>query len=365
MTLAPQSRGFSIVRTLGRYTCFHRGMQFGEAYEPRPIAAALPGDDLDVLRAQLAPVMASLDRDRAAHADRADHFLLKRVLPAAALVGLVLGWGISGDILLGLFLAALFAASALILLFGRAMDEPRRVTRHEIVDALARHLMGFQVDPSPVIGTEELDELKLFSHIRKVTVDLCLTGQRDGRIIVVSRIGLMFGRERRYKEKQGGGLTFVMVEVALPETAESGTTTTIMAKDASIISKVAQKLMHRDRSQPTGDRDFDECYAVSGDISRVTPGLRAGFARLEAEARCGPTGLTEVPAGSGLRPWVVILPVKLVVLTPLSMFDGAFEPPPYWEKLDPDVLIPAFASDLAILNGYLNAALSFPLGDIT
>jgi len=54
----------------------------------------------------------------------------------------------------------------------------------------------------------------------------------------------------------------------------------------------------------------------------------------------------------------------LVVLTPLAMFDGAFEPPPFWVPLDPDTLIPAFAADLAVLDGYLAAALSLPLGDI-
>ncbi|WP_162561637.1 hypothetical protein [Yoonia vestfoldensis] len=355
---------FSIVRTLGRYTAFHRGMQFGESYEPRPIAAALPADDLAALKDRLTPVMAALGRDRAAHVDRADRFL-NRAIPGAALVGLVVGWGVSGDILLGLFLAVLGGVAVVIVLSGKAMDDPRTATRNEITDVLARHLMGFRVDPAPVIGTEEIDALKLFSRVRKVTVDLCLTGQRNGRIVVASRIGLMFGHDRNRREKQGDGLTFVMVEVALPETGGSDSMTTVMAKDASAVSKVSQMLMHRTRAVPTGDADFDNRYSVTGDVSRMTPALCAGFARLEAEARCGPTGLTEVPAGTGLRPWVVILPGKLVVLTPLSMFDGAFEPPPYWQPLDPDALIPAFASDLAILNGYINAALSLPFGDIT
>lgn len=364
MTTAPQSSGFSIVRTMGRYTFLQRGLQFGEAYEPRPVAAELPPADQAALKARLTPVIAALDRDRAAHVERADNFL-KRAVPGAALVGLVLGWGISGDVRLGLFLAALFGVFALFVLFGEATKEPRAATRNDITDALAQHLMGFRVDPAPVMETEEIDELRLFSRVRKVTVDLCLTGVRDGRPVVASRIGLMFGVKRNYKEKNAGGLTFVMVEVALPETAPSDRMTTVMAKDASAVLKVAQKLMRRTRAVPTGDADFDARYSVTGDVTRMTPDMRAGFARLEAEARCGRTGLTEVPAGTGLRPWVVILPGKLVVLTPLTMFDGAFEPPPYWQPLDPDALIPAFASDLAILNGYINAALSLPLGDLT
>lgn len=363
MTTAPQSGGFSIVRTIGRYTAFHRGMQFGAGYQPRPVSADLPAEDFATLRAQLGPVMAGLDRDRAAHVARADS-LLKRAIGAAALVGLVFGWGVSGDIRLGLFLAALGVVGSVIVLSGKAMDAPRAATRHDITDALAQHLMGFRVDPAPVIGREAMDALGLFSRVRKVTVDLCLTGQRDGRAVVASRIGLMFGHDGNRREKQGDGLTFVMVAVALPETSQSDSTTTIMATDTSRVSKVAQKLMHRDKTIPTGDPDFDARYAVTGNVARVTPHLRAGFARLEAEARCDVTGLTEVPAGQGRRPWVVIRPGKLVVLTPLAMFDGAFEPPPYWETLDPDLLIPAFASDLAQLNGYINAALSLPLGDI-
>lgn len=355
---------FSIVRLLGRYTAFHRDMQFGESYTPRAIAAELPADDLAALKTRLMPVITVLNRDRAAHVARTDRFL-GRALPGAAVVGLVLGWGVSGDILLGLFLAGLGAVCALLVLWGEKMKEPRAVARNDITDALASHLMGFRVDPAPVIGTEEIDALKLFSRIRKVTVDLCLIGERDGRLVMASRIGLMFGAKQNHKQKSGDGLTYVMVEIALPETAQRDTITTVMAKDASVISKVSQHLMHRTRSVPTGDAAFDDRYSVSGDVTPMTPAMRAGFAQLEEQARCGKTGLTEVPAGTGLRPWMVILPGKLVVLTPLTMFDGAFEPPPYWQPLDADVLIPAFASDLAILNGYINAALSLPLGDIT
>jgi hypothetical protein len=355
---------FSIVQTLGRFSAHERGLQFGAAFTPRSVEAHLPKDDLAALKCALAPVIADLNRDRAAHVTRADRFLA-RAVPAAAMAGLVLGWGISGDIRLGLFLAALLGAAALFVLFGLAQDEPRRITRHDIIDVLARHLMGFRVDPAPVIATEEIDALRLFAPVRKVSVDLCLTGLRDDRLVVVSRIGLMFGYDGNRSQKQGDGLTFVMVEIALPETAQADGITTIMAKDASRIAILAQKLMHRDSAVPTGDPGFDSRYHVTGDVAPVTPALRAGFARLEAEARSGPTGLTEVPAGQGLRPWVVILPGKLVVLTPLAMFDGAFEPPPYWRPIDPDTLIPAFASDLAILNGHINAALSLPIGDIT
>ncbi len=374
MTAVPQPGGFSIVRTIGRYTAYHRGMQFGAAYQPRAIKAVLPAEDMDRLFAQVEPLVAKLAHDRAAHVARADRFL-NRAIPAASLAGLVLGWGVSGDILLGLFLAALGAVGAVIVLSGKAMDAPRQATRTAITDVLARDLMGFRVDPAPAISREAIDGFKLFSRIRKVTVDLCLTGARDGRRVVASRIGLMFGYDSNRREKQGDGLTFVMVAVSLPEGAQADgaqaegaqaeEATRIVPRDRSRVLKLAQKLMHRESAVPTGDAGFDRNYAVSGDVTRLTPALRAGFARLEAEARCDVTGLTEVPAGEGLRPWVVILPDQLVVLTPLTMFDGAFEPPPYWAPLDTGALVPAFASDLAILNGYINAALSLHSGEMT
>ena len=338
-------------------------MQFGQPDTPRQIIAKLPDADLAALRDALLPMISDLDKERAADVARTDHLLI-RAMGGAALVGLVFGIGVARDIMLGLFLAILSAIGALFFIWGAAMDGPRATARTRIVDAIAARMMGFRVDPDPRIGRDEMDALMLFSRVRKVTVDLCLVGERDGRMVMASRIGLMFGSDYTRKEKQGGGVTFVMVEVAMPETAGSEQMTVVMSTDADFISKASQWLMHRTKAVPTGDADFDTRYTVSGDVARLTPALRDAFVRLEAEARCGKTGLTEVPAGTGLRPWVVILPGKLVVLTPLTKFDGAFEPPPFWDPLDPDTLIPAFASDLAILNGYVNAALSLPFGEI-
>lgn len=339
-------------------------MQFGASNVPRPVVSRLPADDLETLQAQLAPVIDVLDRERAAHVDRTES-VLRRALPAAALGGLAFGWAILGNIVLGLFLAALLPAFAFLFLFAKVKEGPRATTRTEIVDVLARHSTGFRVDPARAISPDGFGNLGFFTRPRKVTVDLCLTGERDGRKASVSRIGLMFGTDARHTEKQGEGLTFVMVELDLPETTQSDRATVVIPDDAPKVARNAGTPLQGAKPVPTGDAGFDARYTVFGDATQITPALRAGFARLEAQARCGPTALTEVPAGTGLRPWLAILPGKLVVLTPLKMFDGAFEPPPYWDKLDPDQLIPAFASDLAILDGYLDAALSLPIGDIT
>ena len=83
---------------------------------------------------------------------------------------------------------------------------------------------------------------------------------------------------------------------------------------------------------------------------------------LEALARSAAHGLTEVEAGKGLRPWFVIVPRRLIVLLPISKFDGAFQPPPFWRPIDNDALIAGYASDLARLNATLTATLALVEG---
>jgi hypothetical protein len=254
--------------------------------------------------------------------------------------------------------------SVLILLMGKAEAGPRNATRTEITTAAAGHLSDLIVDPAPDIPRDWFAALGLFQRVRKVIVDLRLTGERDGRIVGVTRVGLMFGEDDRYSEKHDKGLTFVMVQIACPESAGRESVTAVMPTDASWNVRSSPKLANGLKAAPTGDTTFDALYTAFGDPEPLTPALRAGFADLERQARCAKHGMAEVAPGKGLRPWVALIPGQVVVLTPLAMFDGAFEPPPFWVPLEADALIPAFASDLAVLDGYLNAALSLPLGDI-
>lgn len=205
----------------------------------------------------------------------------------------------------------------------------------------------------------------LFQPVRKVIVDLRLTGQRGGRVVGVTPVGLMFGSDSNHSENHDKGLTFVMVQVPLPETEGRAGVTSVMSTDAGWNVKSSPKLSNGLAAVPTGDKTFDTFYTVYGDPSVLSPAMRKGFALLEQQARSAKHGLAEVAPGQGQRPWVAIMPAQLVVLTPLAMFDGAFEPPPFWGALDPDRLIPAFASDLAVLESYIDAALSLPLGDIS
>ena len=354
---------FSPIRLLGRITPGAKGVLFGLAIVPRAAAAALKPADHAAILARLASVLPGLERDRAAHVERIDR-VLKRYVSGAALAAIVMGWGLAGSFVGGLALMGIAALSVVILLLGKAEDGPRMTTRTEILIAVAGQMSDLIVDPEPDIPREWFAGLGLLQRVRKVIVDLRLTGQRDGRVVGVSRIGLMFGTDNRYSEKHDKGLTFVMVQIDLPETAARQGVTVVMPADASWNVKSGPRLSHGLRSVPTGDKSFDALYTVYGDAVPLTPAMRAGFANLEAQARSAKHGLAEVAPGQGRRPWVAILPGQLVVLTPLSMFDGAFEPPPFWVPLDPDTLIPAFAADLAVLDGYLTAALSLPLGDI-
>lgn len=356
--------GFSPVRLLGRISPGTKGILFGPALSPRASPDALPTADHAAIAAQLAPSLTELECDRTAHVDRIDR-ALKLYVGGAALIGLVLGWLIGGDLVAGLFLMGLAALSTVILIMTQSEQGPRTATRFEILTAVAAHLSDMKVDPSPSIPSEWFARLRLVQPVRKVIVDIRLTGHRAGRKVAVSRVGLMFGSDKNYSEKHDKGLTFVMVEIDLPETAHHSGVTAVMPSDGSWNTRFVPKLSHGLAALATGDADFDKRYSVYGDPAPLTPDLRNAFTVIEHHARCAVHGMAEVAPGAGLRPWVAIIPGQLVVLTPLAKFDGAFEPPPYWQPLDPDTLIPAFASDLAILEGHLSAALSLPLGELS
>jgi hypothetical protein len=354
--------GFSPVRLLGRISPGSKGVLFGPSAMPRSALPALPTADHDAIAARLGPVLEGLNRDRAAHVDRVDRDL-KRYGGGAAVAALVIGWGIGGSFLGGLALMAIAVVSVVILVMARAEDDPRTETRRQILAAVAGRLSDLIPDPSPDIPRDWFAGLGVVQRVRKVIVDLRLTGQRAGRVVGVTRVGLMFGSDQTRSEKHDKGLTFVMVQIDLPETAGREGVTVVMPTDAGWNVRHGPKLAHGLKAVKTGDPTFDARYTVYGDPAPLTAALRAGFSTLESQARSARHGLAEVAPGQGQRPWVAILPGQLVVLTPLSMFDGAFEPPPFWAPLDADALIPAFAADLAVLDGYLTAALSLPLGE--
>ncbi|PTX03535.1 hypothetical protein [Pararhodobacter aggregans] len=364
MTGAPPSPPAApILGLLARLGGPHRrGRQFGSQGWPRPLEPALPEAQLPSLRARLAPVLARLNTDRQAWVARTEREL-RLAASLAALAGLALGWSMGG-LPLGLALMLGGAAFALLLLTGRAQGSLRAATKQGIIGTLAPDLTGLaSVSPearAALYTPERLEAWHLARPVHSVTVDECLTGERAGYHVRVARIGLYTGNENNREAEVGGGLCLVAVELVADGTHD-GTPTFVIPTDAARALR-APPLSPRPPQMATGDADFDARYQVLGNPAPLGAQARAAFAALEAVTRADPTCTREVPPGTGLRPFVILRPGQVTVLTPLALFDGAFEPPPPWQSLDADTLIPRFAADLLAMDQHLTAALALTKG---
>ena len=358
--------GWSILGTLSRLRGPWRGRQFGDPGRPRAISPRLTAAEAEALRVRLTPVLARLTVERAAIFRRAETELRLKT-GVAALAGLGLGWtmgGLSG----ALGLAALAAVFAVLLLAGRVQEAPRSIAKHVILNKMGQMLHGLSsVAPgarAQALPLGRIDGWRLFGPVHTVTIDDRLEGLRDGQRVAVSRVGLQFGTAGNRSTENGAGLCFVLTEITAPEAPDdlSGALTVVVAEDAPAQARAAPGLTHGLSVSQTGDAGFDARYRVYGDAEVLGPAARAAFAGIEALARADRTATREVAPGSGLRPWVVIRPGRLVVLTPLALFDGALEPPLLPQPLLAEALIPAFASDLASLNDHLTGALTLMKG---
>lgn len=361
MTERSGSGAISIVDLVSRYVGPVREAQFGQPDAPRPVVATLSSAQTEALEARLNPALARHEEARRAFVAETEKRLRLGVAGAGA-AGLLLGWGAMGSLPVGLALMAGGVGFALLLMFGEAQKKPRTEARALLLDAIAGELMGFRCDSDAPDATR----WKLLPRIFAQRVDMRISGQRDGCKVAASRIGFTFGGRNGNTESSGKGTAFTVVELEWPASVpEVPFITAITGTDAPPALQYAPAQTHGLQPQPTGDAAFDARYSVfaSPGAPLLPPAFRAAFAALEAEARCATHGMAEVAPGQGLRPSVVLMPGYCAVLTPLAKFDGAFEPPPFWKPLEGAALIPAFASDLAIVNRHVNAALSLPTGE--
>ncbi|MBL4916763.1 hypothetical protein [Szabonella alba] len=358
--------GISLLETLARVRGPWRGLQFGDLGNPRPIAQPLPPDREQALRDRLTPVLTQLNAKRDAAFRQAENDLRLKA-GGAALAGLVLGWTMGGP-LVALALMVLGAGFVILLLAGKVQEAPRAAAKHAILKVMAPVLHRLSsVAPgsrAAALPVGRIEGWRLFGPIHRIEVDDRLTGQRDGYDVAASRLGLQFGNRGNRNAEAGAGLCFIVAEITAPDAPDDLTDaiTIVVAQDAAAQSLDAPRLTHRLAVSPTGDADFDARYRVYGDAGPLGPAARAAFAELEKVTRANPTATLELPAGTGLRPWAVIRPGRLVVLTPLALFNGALEPPLMPQPLTADALIPAFAADLAILDDHLTAALHLMKG---
>lgn len=362
-TPAPQRP--TVIGTLAQFRGPPRGLQFGNLGRPRPVTPVMTAEQEAKVHARLAPVLARLERQRRAWFGKAESDLRLKA-GGAALAGFVLGWTMGGLVFaLAMMLGG--ALFALLLVAGTSNEGPRAAVKHAVLDELADELFGLRSVPpearAAALSKARVDGWQLLPPVREIIVDDRLTGTREGCAVAVSRVGFQFGNRANATTEAGGGLAFVIAEVTLPDAPEDVEgITVILGTDGALVGRIAPTLSHRLPRTATGDAEFDARYAVFGALTPLSPAARAAFAALEAVTRSDRSTTAEVPPGTGLRPAVVIRPGRLVVLTPLALFDGALEPPAFWEPLDPAGMIPAFASDLAILNDHLTAALTLSQG---
>ena len=358
--------GFSILGTIAPVSGRHqRGQQFGSIGRPGPAGRSATPDQIRTVMPSLGPAIDRLNADRKAWFDRTEADLRLKA-GGAALAGLVLGWSMGG-LPVALALMAGGAVFVALLLTGQSQGTTRETAKHRIMSELAPVLVGLDSIPPDLraahFPNDRVEGWGLFRHIHTITVDECLTGARDGHSVTLARIGLHFGNHANRDTETGGGLCFIVAEVALRASGKDpqDDPTLVVPEDAALALRAAP-LIRRPPRVTTPDAGFDARYRVHGDAGGLGPEARAAFADLESVTRSDRTATQEVPAGTGLRPFVIISPDRLTVLTPLALFDGAFNPPPFWEAIDPDTLIPAFASDLFILNDHLTAALTLTKG---
>ncbi|WP_127144012.1 hypothetical protein [Pelagibacterium montanilacus] len=358
-----KGRGPSILGTLARFRARPRGMLFGTLGNPRPVGTRLSGAEIRAVRERLKPTLIRLNQQRQTWFEATEN-QLRLKMGAAALAGLVLGWFGMGSVMIGLALMVGGAFFAFLMSVTKTDETARAQTKHAVLAEMADELLGLiSVPPearTEALSKEVVERWRLLPPVRVITVDDRLVGERDGFDVAVSRVGFQFGGSSNVELTQGDGMVFVVVEITDPGArgADEDTFTIVLGTDAPAMLRGAPRLTYGLAEAESGDAGFDARYSVFGDPAPLSKEVRAAFAPLEAVARCDKTGTRDVSAGGGLRPVVLMRPGHLVVMTPVPVFDGALEPPPYWEPLEPGTLIAAFASDLAILDDHLAAAMA-------
>ncbi|ETA52321.2 hypothetical protein [Ponticoccus alexandrii] len=349
-----------IARLGGRH---RRGLQFGSLGAPRGNRRALGDEAVQLLREALAADLAALNAARLVQTARTERDL-RRAAIGGAVAGLLLGLTMGG-VALALGMAIGGAAFCLLLVAGRGQDVAREAAKRAIVQRMAPPLISLAPLPPDQtrqrLSPERLEGLELFAPIHTVTVDECLTGLRDSNAVTVARIGFHLGNRNDRKTVIGGGLCFVIVVVSAPGIARTaGDRTVVVPADAAF---GLRKSIEARGGAPSGAlRTPGGEYQVFGNAACLGSGLVEGLRAAEAVARADATATREVAPGDGLRPYLSIRPGTLAVLTPLAHFDGAFDPPPVWEPLDVDRLIPVFGSDLMTLDDYVTAAMALAKG---
>ncbi len=325
------------------------GILAGSGKKPEQPVSELPESRRPGLAEKLAPHAAELERLRRETLARVDRRARIRVplLGAGALVVVMLfGGGVGAGLFFGLF----GALGGWFFSVGRDAEAYRRAVKSRFGEAVAEDISGFTYEAERKADLEEMRAWKIFPDVRGAKIEDHMTGERDGRRLSLSRVSIVYDRRRG---KSSFDPSLYCFRVDFGTASEFSGTTVVVGKEESLRFGRAAEKTHGLVPAATGSAEFDEKYRVyatdKGTAERdLILSVRSAFPALE-----------KVCAAVG--PILIFMPKRMTVLFPLESFDFAFEPKPFWIPLDTDRTLAAFASDLAIRERYLNAALALPV----
>ena len=313
------------------------------------LVAELSDEDRAALQARLTPAVERLLVLRDEVVAEVDE-KARVPVPAAAGVALLVVWLTSGNLLLALGIAAAAAGGVFsILSLGPAMRHDADVRRTFGPD-LARYLADFSHETEGFLPDEVAEGWKLFPRVDRALWLDRMQGTREGRAATMYRLSARYYREAPANAD------------ARPHRAETLEAFAVEIPAAPLAEDVVILMSRREvRPLSTGPlaRGLAPVDACEGRLRRYYTVLAADpghAARVLTPERCAQIrALAEDYLGRRPRrpPILLFLPDRLLALFPLTPRLRLFRPPPFWQPLDPDAVLDRFASDLAVVHGFL------------
>lgn len=313
---------------------------------PRGVIVPLPEAERAALSARIAPHLAELEalrRQTLATVDSRARLLVPLGGGAAFVALLVGGQGLTTAVIFGL--VAAFAGWFLAM--GNRSGQYQAAVKSRFARAVSGYLAGFDHVVEPETDLARLRSWRLFPALQSARTLDRITGQRDGRLLSLSEMSIVYAPGKR--DRLDHDISVSVVEVASDAVGDA--LLALTPRDAPPRIPEAQRKAADLPEIATGDAEFDAAYSLRSndpDAGRLlSPGLRTAILALN---EAGPTG----------RPYLTFLRGHLAVLFPTTPADRSFHVPPYWLPIDAEALLAQFASDLALKNRLIDVVLGLP-----
>jgi hypothetical protein len=320
----------------------------------KPVSTPLPDSDAQRLRERLAPLASQLEelrRDTCAKLDKQARILLPSVAVVTIALFVLIGGGAAALLALPrLVIVVLIAVTVAWLLLQHAPYRAhKRATRIVFAQAVAQELSGFDYTPDPEIALDDLRALAVFPHVSAAQGWDMMRGERDGLAVSICRLNINYHyrRSQRRESHRKSNLHAICVEVAASPLGAVHAVLLPGMVDIRIHRAITRK--HGLEVVPTGDATLDSRFkAFLSDPAAVKaltePPMREALSELGRRADA---------------PLTIFSPGRTVALFPLpgDIF-VPFAPRPYWEPVDLDRFIQAYACDLADLHSRLMAVIA-------